>query len=263
MNLEATKKERGLPWFRVDVDMPDHPKADMLSDELGDPNALAYVVRLWAWTMRYAARGRLAAGARLSAERACRWRGEPGALWAALEKTGWVERVDADTFEVHDWPEHNGAAVAKAEKDAERKRAARGRPEPVRGLSADVRADGAGNGTERNGTEHIKAAAAAAAAAAKSVVPLPQKPADRFESGEAYFAWLQNERHEAGFVTEKPPMGLSGWFSEVMLELNGDRDRLDATVAAFGRDPYWRKQNLPMRALMKKWRDYVPAARAS
>lgn len=105
--------------------------------------------------------------------------------------------------------------------------------------------------------------ATAAAAATLVVVPLPQKPANRFESGEAYFAWLQNERHEAGFVTEKPPAGLSGWFSEIMLELNGDGDRLDATVRAFALDPYWRKQNAPMRALMSQWRRYVPKAVAS
>lgn len=96
-----------------------------------------------------------------------------------------------------------------------------------------------------------------------NIIPLPKKPENRFESGEAYFAWLQHERLEAGFVTEKPPQGLGGWFSEVMLELNGDGARLDATVRAFAKDDFWRKRNAPMRGLMSKWRDYVPRAVAS
>lgn len=95
------------------------------------------------------------------------------------------------------------------------------------------------------------------------VVPLPKKPENRFESGDAYFAWLQHERHAAGFVTEKPPAGLGAWFSEVMLELNGDGERLDATVRAFAKDAFWRQRNAPMRGLMAKWRDYVPRAVAS
>lgn len=96
-----------------------------------------------------------------------------------------------------------------------------------------------------------------------AVVPLPPKPENRYESGEAYFAYLQHERHEAGFVTEKPPAGLSGWFSEVMLELNGDHARLDATVRAFAKDPYWRAKNAPMKGLMAQWRRYVPRAVSS
>lgn len=165
--MSAPAEGRSLPWFRVDVDLVDHPKVDALCDRLGDPLAGWYVIRLWAWTMRYAARGRLAPGARLSVERACGWRGESGALWAALLDTGWIEPADADGHLVHDWAEHNGAAVAKAEKDAERKREARAararRGDGARrsvDAGADRRADAAGNGTERNGTRKTSAPAA-------------------------------------------------------------------------------------------------------
>lgn len=155
--MNATPQGRSLPWFRVDVDLVDHPKVDALADLLHEPLAVAYIIRFWAWTMRYAARGRLAPGARRSVERACGWRGEEGVLWSALSETGWLEVAPDGSAEVHDWDEHNGAAVVKAEKDAQRKRDERKRRADGAGRSmvagADWRADGAGNGTERNGTE--------------------------------------------------------------------------------------------------------------
>ncbi len=156
---DIKKQGRSLPWFRVDNDMVDHPKVDALADRLKDANALAYVVRLWAWTMRYAARGRLADGARLSVERACAWRGESGELWAALVATGWVDINPDGTAEVHDWNEHQGAAVAKAEKDADRKKlkrigagTARAGSADGAGESVDRPAVAAGNETERDET---------------------------------------------------------------------------------------------------------------
>lgn len=154
--MSEPKQGRSLPWFRVDVDLVDHPKVDALADALKEPLAVAYVIRFWAWTMRYAARGRLAPGARRSVERACGWRGVDGELWRALSETGWLEVNHDGSAEVHDWDEHNGAAVVKAEKDAERKRNDRKRRADGAGRSvaagADGRADGAGNGTGRDGT---------------------------------------------------------------------------------------------------------------
>lgn len=159
--MSEMKQGRSLPWFRVDVDLVDHPKVDALADLLKEPLAVAYVIRFWAWTMRYAARGRLAPGARRSVERACGWRGAEGELWSALAQTGWLEVNPDGSAEVHDWDEHNGAAVAKAEKDAERKRNDRKRRADGAGRSvdagADGRADGAGNGTGRDGTEQREA----------------------------------------------------------------------------------------------------------
>lgn len=147
--MAEEKQGRSLPWFRVDTDFAAHPKTYALCDELGDPNAGMYVIRLWTYTMRYAARGRLADGARTALERACEWRGQSGALCAALEKVGFL---DAGA-EVHDWDEHQGAAVAKAEKDAERKRDERKRRGDGAGTARAKKAHGAGNGTGRNETE--------------------------------------------------------------------------------------------------------------
>jgi hypothetical protein len=89
-------------------------------------------------------------------------------------------------------------------------------------------------------------------------VPLPAKPPDPFADAHAFWAEWQNARHQAGYVTEKPPPGLSGWFSEMMLELNGDKPRVEATMRAFSRSDYWRARNLPIHALMRQWREFVP-----
>ena len=156
--MSEPSQGRSLPWFRVDVDLVDHPKVLALADALDCAEAEAgwLVVRLWAWTMRYAARGRLAPGARPALERL--WNGagtapESGSVVDALVRAGFLDASEDGGWEVHDWDEHNGAAVAKAEKDAERKRTARARRSNGRGQSADGRADGAGNGTGRDGTE--------------------------------------------------------------------------------------------------------------
>ena len=131
-----------LPWFRVDSDMTSHPKVFALSKRLGDPNAGWYLVCLWSWTMRYAARGHLPDGAETALESACGWRGEAGELISALISTGWLNQDESGKLEVHDWWEKQGAAVAKAEKDSEKKREHRATSKTRRGDGAETaRAD--------------------------------------------------------------------------------------------------------------------------
>lgn len=88
----------------------------------------------------------------------------------------------------------------------------------------------------------------------------PQKPDDPFVSGEAFFAEIQVDRVEDGYIAEEPPRHetLNRWFSGFMMELGGDRDRATATVQAFFANPYWKDRNCPFAAFMKNWRDYVP-----
>lgn len=143
-----------LPWFRVDNAMVDHPRTHALCDLLGEPLAGWYVIRLWSWTMRYAAHGRLSNGARTALETACGWRGQAGGLVDALLAVGWLETDDSGCLEVHDWEEHQGAAVAKAQKDAERKRAVREEARRRRGDGAETAraVSAAGAGTRRDET---------------------------------------------------------------------------------------------------------------
>lgn len=110
-------------WFRVDSSFVDHPKAMRLEVEINDPNAIAYVVRLWSWLSRFAQSGRFAPILAAHVEIACKWRGEKGALVAALCAAGLLD-IDTESgdFEAHDWWEKQGAIVEKANRDAEMKR---------------------------------------------------------------------------------------------------------------------------------------------
>lgn len=95
--------------------------------------------------------------------------------------------------------------------------------------------------------------------------PVPPEPPDRFASGEAYWAHVQNRRRELGHVTEKyPKNNLSTWWSEVGMELNGRYELLDAALARFGANKHWSTTDppWPFDAFIKTWRDYVRPASA-
>ena len=117
-------------WYRADVALCDHPKTWALEEAVGDPNAVAYLHRLWSWCVTYARDGVL----RLShvtsrvtvtvtqLERAMRWTGEPEKLFSTLVRIGWIDELENGDFMVHDWPEKQGKLHERAEKDRERQR---------------------------------------------------------------------------------------------------------------------------------------------
>ncbi len=185
----------GLPWFRVDVDLTDHPKVHALEAIVGDA-ALSYVVRLWSWTMRYAARGRLADGARTALEAACRWRGKSGELVAALIITGFLDEVNGG-LEVHDWWLSQGKVVEKAEKDALRKRERRADgAKTARAASADgARTARVRDETRRN---DIEASVEHGSTAPLELVPTPtpKAPPTTAEARRAAEASLTDDEYQ-------------------------------------------------------------------
>ncbi len=97
--------------------------------------------------------------------------------------------------------------------------------------------------------------------AARANLPPPTAPPDKFADGQSFFAWAQWKRHEVGHVQEKPPRhGLSAWWSEAGMELNGDYARLEAAFYRFAEDPHWDKANpsMPFVGFMSVWRNFVP-----
>ncbi len=88
---------------------------------LAEPEALAYVIRLWSWTQRYAPSGRFSAALADQLEQIMRWRGARGILITSVREVGLLEKI-GDQFEVHDWYEMQGALVEKSTKDALLKR---------------------------------------------------------------------------------------------------------------------------------------------
>lgn len=92
-------------------------------------------------------------------------------------------------------------------------------------------------------------------------VPLPRMPADPLEDVFSFYAFVQNQRHEAGLMVEKPPshMKLSQWWSEAVGALNGDPKPLIPAFRRFTKNEFWRDKDppFPFHAFIANWRDYV------
>lgn len=102
--------------------MRDHRKVRALQARLGADGVLSLV---WLWLGARVPRpdGILSGWSADDVEWEARWRGEPGALVAALLTTGWLTCDPSGlTYSLHDWDEHQGWAVAEpARKEAARK----------------------------------------------------------------------------------------------------------------------------------------------
>lgn len=101
---------------------------------------------------------------------------------------------------------------------------------------------------------------ATAAAPVPFVVTAPTSPSESW-GGEDFWRWAQVKRQDAGLIAERgPPPRISFWWSPVLLELNGDVERLKEAFYRFGEDPYWQKQKppLPWRAFQTNWPNFVP-----
>lgn len=151
--LESTWCCLSYSWFSVESALFSHPKVMALQDETACLEAEVFVLRMWGWCHRYAPSGLISIPAMLRLEQSIGWRGNSGALVAALKKTGFVDEV-AGQFLVHDWNEHQSVFVEKSNRDAMLKRKKR------REAARAARAAGARaappterNVTERNGTE--------------------------------------------------------------------------------------------------------------
>jgi hypothetical protein len=96
---------------------PNHPKTRALAAALDLPvfAAAGVLECLWHFAAQYARRGDVGRYPDTAIESAIDWRGEPGALVAALVGTGFLDRCSCHRLRVHDWPEHADRAVGKTE----------------------------------------------------------------------------------------------------------------------------------------------------
>lgn len=134
----------GLTWFELDVDMPDDPKCSGLAARLGNPLAFGYAVRLYAYCYRHATDRFSGPGAvAIIEETACRWKGKTGALFAALDAEGFIDR-DGETLVIHGVFQRLGPHAKKLERDRERAKARRESVTKSIGRRADVRATSPG-----------------------------------------------------------------------------------------------------------------------
>lgn len=98
-------------------------------------------------------------------------------------------------------------------------------------------------------TEHRKAAAAGPPSLA---------------TPEGFWTACQDKRDAIpGMVRETPPARLDHWFSEAMMQVNGDEQRLLAGYEQFLVDPFWRNEatrRCHWGGWVKQWRDFVSRA---
>lgn len=259
-----------LLWHRTNNDIVDHPKTGHLEQLLGDPNALAYITRLMAWTMRFCPRGRLAPFHGPSIENACRWRGPSGALLAAFVAAGQLDALDDGGWEVHDWDQYQGAAVAKAEKDINRKQESRknranlleqpGRQRPRshrdRGVGAgSARVDGDGDGDGDRTTSppppslRDPGVNSSDGGRGEEASPAPQQPpaAAPDATDIAVAAWFRWAQEALGEAWEAPGPSPTTWAQHVELKYGqGSLERMRpafidfiAWCAKTGRTPGW------------------------
>lgn len=118
-------------WFRVDSSIAGHPKERELGVAMKDPNAIAYVLRLWCWTQLYAPSGCFPKARADQVEAFCDWRGERGGLITALLNIGFID-AEQRNYLVHDWPELQGKLVERSARDAEAKKVKRAKEKAER-----------------------------------------------------------------------------------------------------------------------------------
>jgi hypothetical protein len=75
--------------------------------------------------------------------------------------------------------------------------------------------------------------------------------------------WVEaQDRRERipGMVREKPPAGLDAWFSDAMMHVNGDEQRLLKAYDAVLLDPFWRndaQKRCHWGGWVSQWRDFA------
>lgn len=105
-------------YLEIDEGYPTHRKTLRLCALLKCDTADAYPPRLWSWAMRAAKTGDLTGMEAYEVETSMRYRGKPGALYAAMVSAGFIDDLDG-RVEIHDWMERTGAAIARMDASAE------------------------------------------------------------------------------------------------------------------------------------------------
>lgn len=111
-----------MAWIESHTTLARHPKTLRLAHLLGVsvPTVIGHLHLLWWWALEYAQDGRLAAFSAAEVARACMWEGDPAALRAGLQKSGFVERK-----QIHDWHDYAGKLIDRRAANRERMRSAR------------------------------------------------------------------------------------------------------------------------------------------
>lgn len=110
-------------YLEIDEGYFEHPKTLDLCSRLQDSKACVYPLRLWKWACRSAKSGKLGKISYFAMEKAVDYEPMDGKCFDAMCESGFVDRHDDGTFEIHDWMSYTGGALKRMEdKAAENRR---------------------------------------------------------------------------------------------------------------------------------------------
>lgn len=101
--------------YRISTQFRMNPKRQRLFDELGAEGVLA-LIDLWSWAAANSITGELPPNP-VSIEHAVDWSGEPGDLFGALLRIGFIDKTE-DGYRLHEWAEHQPYVVKAPERVA-------------------------------------------------------------------------------------------------------------------------------------------------
>lgn len=136
-------------YLEIDEGYFEHPKTLDLCARLKDSKACVYPLRLWKWACRSAKSGKLGKVAAFAIEKVVGYETMDGACFLAMCETGFVDRHDDGSAEIHDWMEYTGGAIERMEAEARRKKEYRDSRRAKPAASADCPADILGTNTTK------------------------------------------------------------------------------------------------------------------
>jgi len=109
--------------LEVDEGFPTHRKTLRFCGQLRDPNAIAYLMRLWAWAVRGAPNGNLADLTPADIEGIVGYRPLDGRCYEAMTLAGFIDQAAPGAPQsIHNWMKRTGAAIGRMELEAAAKR---------------------------------------------------------------------------------------------------------------------------------------------
>lgn len=110
-------------YLEIDEGFIAHRKTLRLCGMMQDPNAFAYMLRLWSWATRGSPKGELRGMDPADIEIVVQYRLMDGKCFRAMVTAGFIN-TDADGMptEIHNWMKRTGGAIARMAAEADRKR---------------------------------------------------------------------------------------------------------------------------------------------
>jgi hypothetical protein len=108
-------------YLQIDEGFDTHRKTLALCRILGNPEGGMFLMRLWKWACRSSPDGDLTGTEPSDLEEIVRFRGAPGAFYAAAVAVGFIDELPGGARRLHDWGDWTGGDLVEMAKEARRK----------------------------------------------------------------------------------------------------------------------------------------------